>query len=48
MSDKKILPLAIRWNQATLDAIKYTATSPPLAARALAMVHTAMYNAWSV
>ena len=48
MSDKKVLPLAIRWNQATLDAIKYTATSPPLAARALAMVHTAMYNSWSV
>ncbi len=41
-------PLSLRWNQLTLDAIKYTKTSPPLAARALAMVHTAMYDAWSV
>lgn len=41
-------PISIQWNQVTLDAIKYTQTSPPLAARALAMVHTAMYDAWSV
>jgi hypothetical protein len=41
-------PLSIQWNQLTLDAIKYTKTSPPLAARALAMVHTAMYDAWTV
>lgn len=46
MSDQK--PLTIQWNQVTLEAIKYTQTSPPLAARALAMVHTAMYDAWSV
>ena len=45
MSDK---PLALQWNQLTLEAIKITNTSPPLAARALAMVHTAMYDAWSV
>ncbi len=41
-------PLTLQWNQLTLDAIIYTKTSPPLAARALAMVHTAMYDAWSV
>jgi hypothetical protein len=41
-------PLALQWNQLALDAIKYTRTSPPLAARALAMLHTAMYDAWSV
>lgn len=40
-------PISLHWNQLTLDAIKYTRTAPPLAARALAMVHTAMYNAWS-
>lgn len=40
--------LTLQWNQLTLDAIKFTKTSPPLAARALAMVHTAMYDAWSV
>lgn len=48
MSDKNSSPLAIQWNQLILDAIKCTRTSPPLAARALAMVHTAMFDAWSV
>ena len=41
-------PLVVQWNQLTLEAIKITNTSPPLAARALAMVHTAMYDSWSV
>lgn len=41
-------PIALHWNQLTLDAIAYTRTSPPVAARALAMVHTAMYDAWSI
>ena len=41
-------PISLQWNQLILDAVKYTQTSPPLAARALAMVHTAMYDAWSV
>jgi len=45
MSEK---PLALQWNQLTLEAIRLTNTSPSLAARALAMVHTAMYDAWSV
>lgn len=48
MSDKNSSPLVIQWNQLILEAIKCTRTSPPLAARALAMVHTAMYDAWSV
>ncbi len=41
-------PLPLQWNQLCLEAIRCTGTSPPLAARALAMVHTAMYDAWSV
>ncbi|MEO5592589.1 MAG: DUF6851 domain-containing protein [Chitinophagaceae bacterium] len=41
-------PIALQWNQLILDAVKYSGTSAPLAARALAMVHTAMYDAWSV
>jgi len=45
MPEKK---LATRWNQLALDAICVTRTSPPVAARALAMVHTAMFDAWSV
>ncbi|SHE51972.1 vanadium-dependent haloperoxidase [Pedobacter caeni] len=41
-------PLSIQWNQLSLEAIKFTNTPAPVAARALAMVHTAMYDAWSV
>lgn len=41
-------PLTVRWNKLALIAIKYSKTSPPLAARILAMVHTAMYDSWSV
>lgn len=41
-------PISIHWNQLALDAIRLTHTPAPIAARALAMVHTAMYDAWSV
>lgn len=40
-------PLALRWNRLACDAIYYTKTPPTLAARALAMVHTAIYDAWT-
>ena len=39
--------VALRWDQAALDAIRVTRTSPPIAARALAIVHTCMYDAWA-
>lgn len=39
--------LVTHWNALILDAIKATSTPPPRAARALAMVHTAMYDAWT-
>lgn len=48
MSEKNQSPLTLQWNQLTLESIQLTSTSPPAAARALAMVHTAMYDAWSV
>lgn len=48
MSGHHLKNLVLQWNQSALDAIQYTKTSPPLAARALAMLHTAMYDAWSV
>jgi hypothetical protein len=48
MPEQTSKPLVLQWNQLTLDAIKFSKTSPPLAARSLAMVHTAMYDAWSV
>lgn len=41
-------PLTVQWNKLALSAIKYCKTSTPLAARMLAMLHTAMYDAWSV
>ena len=41
-------PLALQWNRLTCDAIYYARLPPTLAARALAMVHTAMYDAWTV
>jgi hypothetical protein len=39
--------VAVRWNQATLRAIVAGGASPPIAARALAVVHTCMYDAWA-
>jgi Domain of unknown function (DUF6851) len=35
------------WNQQVLDTIKDTRTAPTIAARALAVVHTAVYDAWA-
>ncbi len=40
-------PLALRWNRLACDAIYHAKLPPTLAARTLAMVHTAMYDAWT-
>jgi hypothetical protein len=48
MMQSNFNPLPLQLNQLCLDAIRCSKTSPPLAARALAMVHTATYDAWSV
>lgn len=37
----------IQWNNAALKAIGNTGTGPTVGARALAIVHTAMYDAWA-
>ncbi len=37
----------IAWNEAALKAISANRTSPPIAARSLAIMHTAMYDAWA-
>jgi hypothetical protein len=37
----------VRWNDATLQAIRAGRVSPPVAARALAVVHTCVYDAWA-
>jgi uncharacterized protein DUF6851 len=36
------------WNEAVLAAIRAVRPAPPVATRALAAVHTAMYDAWAV
>src|SRR5438067_4400685 len=38
--------VVLQWNEATLDAILNTKTAPPIAARAFAITHTAMFDAW--
>src|SRR5215218_6274778 len=39
--------VVLAWNQQVLDAIAATNTDPTIAARALAVVHTAIYDAWT-
>ena len=39
--------VALGWNLVANAAVRATGTSPPIAARALAIVHTAMYDAWA-
>src|SRR5256885_13117571 len=39
--------VTIQWDNAALQAIRVTKPGPPIAARALAIVHTAMYDAWA-
>ena len=37
----------LRWNSALLQAVRNTGTGPPIVARALAITHTCMYDAWA-
>ncbi len=39
--------VAIQWDNAALQTIRVTKPGPPIAARALAIAHTAMYHAWA-
>jgi len=39
--------VVLRWNQAALEAIRTTRMSPPIAARALAITHTSIFDAWA-
>jgi hypothetical protein len=39
--------VVLGWNQQVLDSIAATRTGPTIAARALAVVHTAIYDAWT-
>src|SRR4051794_24203363 len=39
--------IVIEWNQALLQGVRDSRIGPPMVARALAVVHTCMYDAWS-
>lgn len=39
--------IVVQWNNVALQAISATATGPTIGARALAIVHTCMYDAWT-
>ena len=39
--------VVIQWNNAALQAIRTTKPGPPMTARALAIVHTCIYDAWA-
>jgi hypothetical protein len=39
--------VVLRWNSAALQAVRNTRFAPPLTARALAITHTAMFDAWA-
>lgn len=47
MFTSKSPTLVSKWNQLAQDAIQFTATPPPHAARAFGLLHTAMFDAWS-
>jgi hypothetical protein len=37
----------VLWNEVVIDAIRNGTIGPPMVARALAIIHTAMYDAWA-
>ena len=39
--------VVIQWNQAVLQGVRDGTLGPPMVARALAIVHTCMYDAWA-
>jgi hypothetical protein len=39
--------VAVAWNNAGLEAVRRTRLGPPMTARALHVLHTAMYDAWA-
>lgn len=39
--------IVLRWNTVLISAVKALAAKPPVVARAIAMVHNAMYDAWA-
>jgi hypothetical protein len=40
--------VVLQWNSATLQAVRDTHPGPPMTARALAIAHTCMFDAWAI
>jgi hypothetical protein len=47
MSNAQAKTIVVEWNEAALEAIRVTHPGPPIVARALAVTHTCMYDAWA-
>lgn len=45
--DKSHDNVVLRWNDAALQAVRTTHPGPPIVARALAVAHTCMFDAWA-
>src|ERR1700704_3016436 len=39
--------IVLQWNAAALQGVRDSVLGPPMVARALAIVHTCMYDAWA-
>ena len=39
--------IVVQWNQAAIQGVRDSTLGPPMVARALAVVHTCMYDAWA-
>jgi hypothetical protein len=39
--------IVVEWNKAVLNAVRHSTLGPPVVARALAIVHTCIYDAWA-
>ena len=39
--------IVVQWNQAVLQGVRDSTLGPPMVARALAIVHTCIYDAWA-
>src|SRR5437763_15217769 len=39
--------VVVQWDSLALEAVRRTHLGPPMVARALAVAHTAMYDAWA-
>jgi hypothetical protein len=46
-SDQQADNVVLRWNQAVIEAIRTTRAPPPVAARAFAIAHTCIFDAWA-